>query len=79
VSQQCVMISSCCDGFSDCSDFSDELVCNRKQDQGKCRLGDFMCVDRTRCLSMSSLCDGIKQCPDGSDEIPAVCQRVKSH
>ncbi|CAG5129946.1 unnamed protein product, partial [Candidula unifasciata] len=58
---RCVPNSFVCDGYSDCSDHSDERVCSCSGTQFKCT--DGLCIPR------GYACDGDNDCGDKSDEL----------
>ena len=73
---QCISISSNCDGWEDCSDGSDEIIC---QFQGKSTWNDRLRVEwetneiyyickNYQTVKMDKFCDGKDDCDDGSDE-----------
>ncbi|XP_069115040.1 basement membrane-specific heparan sulfate proteoglycan core protein-like isoform X2 [Argopecten irradians] len=56
-----------CDGFSDCTDGSDEINCG----EPVCPAGQYLCDDNS-CVEARE-CDGVRECPDSSDEFPIKC------
>ncbi len=71
----CVAISSVCDGILDCSDESDESVC----DVWECPPSYWKC-NNIQCIRNESVCDGKTVakgreygCQDGSDEFNTLC------
>uniref|UniRef100_A0A8C2PLW7 Matriptase n=1 Tax=Capra hircus TaxID=9925 RepID=A0A8C2PLW7_CAPHI len=65
---RCIRKELRCDGWADCTDYSDELNCS-------CPPSTFKC-DNGKCLPQSQQCDRKDDCGDGSDE--AKCQDVKA-
>ncbi|KOB75072.1 Terribly reduced optic lobes [Operophtera brumata] len=67
---ECIPKSAVCDGKVDCSDRSDEDMCNNN---GMCEPNQYQCENR-KCVLKSWLCDSDDDCGDGSDErsCPAV-------
>lgn len=59
----CVGLSAKCDSEKDCSDGSDEELCEEENCQG-----NFQCKSG-QCLRRHLVCNGIKDCGDGSDEL----------
>ncbi len=68
---ECIQSVHMCDGFSHCSDGSDEdggcrNVANNP-DSGPCHNNAFDC-GQGQCISMSLVCDHVQHCDDGRDE-----------
>lgn len=51
-----------CDGYKDCSNGFDEMIC-----QSGCQSGQFDCGNS--CISLKFVCDSIYDCGDGRDEL----------
>ncbi|TRY85833.1 hypothetical protein DNTS_011870, partial [Danionella cerebrum] len=73
---QCVSAVLQCDGFTDCSDHSDEESCARGR--SKCAPTFFSCASGIHCIIARFQCNGFRDCPDGSDELnctghPVLC------
>jgi len=65
-----------CDGFSDCSDQSDEKACKCPSYlpfKCDCHQSDNGCTWRWRCISLSQVCNGFHDCPDSNDEKMCDC------
>eukprot|EP00058_Branchiostoma_floridae_P007257 XP_002592745.1 hypothetical protein BRAFLDRAFT_67185 [Branchiostoma floridae] len=58
----CVEPSGVCNGFPDCGDSSDELLCQSCEEKGL-----WQC-DSGECINNASVCDGDKDCSSGTDE-----------
>lgn len=72
LSGQCLAISHRCNGYSDCSDNSDEIDCDSivgvKLEKSECAINQFACHDGTHCVRKSEHCDKKNDCADRSDE-----------
>ncbi|PIC27442.1 hypothetical protein B9Z55_019697 [Caenorhabditis nigoni] len=62
LSEQCVPMSSRCDGHYDCSMEEDEQNCPL------CTAGEFACKVSEQCISLDRRCNGLIECDDGTDE-----------
>ncbi|XP_063293289.1 suppressor of tumorigenicity 14 protein [Pelobates fuscus] len=64
--RRCINEAQQCDGWNDCSDFSDELNCTCSETQ-------FRCKNSQICKPKYFLCDGVDDCGDRSDEKDCGC------
>ncbi|CAD6193701.1 unnamed protein product [Caenorhabditis auriculariae] len=62
LSEQCLPMSSRCDGHYDCTLEEDEQNCPL------CTAGEFACVVSEQCIPLDRRCNGIAECSDGTDE-----------
>ncbi|KAG5669410.1 hypothetical protein PVAND_017297 [Polypedilum vanderplanki] len=62
---QCIFKDYVCDSEKDCSDGSDEEICENKN----CIEGQFKCANVNKCISKTWVCDNENDCGDMSDEI----------
>ncbi|CAI5451041.1 unnamed protein product [Caenorhabditis angaria] len=62
LSEQCVPMSSRCDGHYDCGMEEDEQNCPL------CTAGEFACKVSEQCISLDRRCNGLIECDDGTDE-----------
>ncbi|KAG7161931.1 Low-density lipoprotein receptor-related protein 1-like 10, partial [Homarus americanus] len=67
-SGRCVEKGRLCDGFDDCGDDSDEVLCKLPPMPGGCYPGQFNCSSGHFCISPKWRCDGDFDCQDKSDE-----------
>jgi len=63
---KCYEVRYRCDGFDDCSDYSDEADCSDRQIE--CESDEFFCEEDSECLPNAYRCDGFPDCPSGIDE-----------
>lgn len=71
---QCIPLSWKCDSIEDCSDGSDELRSDCK-DQCLDKMKTFQCSNE-QCIDITHRCDGIPDCRDGSDEFN--CRKLEN-
>lgn len=62
---KCLLLSSLCDGLSDCHDGTDEKNCPLNP---VCEANKFSCDENAKCLPLSWVCDSINDCNDKKDE-----------
>ncbi|XP_068678448.1 LDL receptor repeat-containing protein egg-1-like [Montipora capricornis] len=62
---KCLLLSSLCDGLSDCEDATDERNCPLNP---VCESNKFSCDENAKCFPLSWVCDSINDCNDQSDE-----------
>ncbi|XP_055850802.1 very low-density lipoprotein receptor-like isoform X2 [Episyrphus balteatus] len=69
----CIPIRYVCDGESDCSDHSDELVTECRLREQTCGIDQFRC-NNGNCIPKKWRCDQENDCSDGSDEDGDFCK-----
>ncbi|CAF4127999.1 unnamed protein product, partial [Adineta steineri] len=58
---KCIALHKICNGFTDCFDQTDELICF--WDRGQCKMNEFACSSGRKCLQQS--CNKNQTCPNG--------------
>ncbi len=74
----CVPYHRVCDGYIDCPQGDDEILCGIPE----C-IGGYLCHNSRVCLHPTEVCDGVSHCPERDDEafcivLPDICQSLAS-